>query len=72
MAKYLSADKAVRVNTDTPMLTSFAASDTRQTVAPQGHDSTVYTIEVKGTHVMITRRSAKASERMYLELKKGV
>lgn len=67
IAKYRSADSAVSVNTDTPILTSFAASDTRQTVAPHGQDSTVYTMDVNGTHVMITRRSASARERMYLK-----
>lgn len=67
IAKYLSAESAVRVNTDTPMLTSFALSDTLQTVSPHGHDSKVYTIDVNGTQVMMTRRSARARERMYLE-----
>lgn len=68
IAKYLSADRAVRVNTDTPILTSLAASDTLQTVSPHGQDSTVYTIDVNGTQVMMTRRSARAKERIYLEI----
>lgn len=67
IAKYLSAESAVRVNTDTPILTSLAASDTLQTVSPQGQDSKVYTIDVNGTQVMMTRRSARARESMYLE-----
>lgn len=48
------------------MLTSLAASETRQTVEPHGQDSSVYTIDVKGTQVMITRRSANASDKIYL------
>lgn len=52
------------------MLTSLAVSDTLQTVAPHGHDSSVYTMEVNGTHVIMTRRSASARDRMYLEREK--
>lgn len=69
MAQYLSADRAVSVKTDTPMLMSLADSETLHTTTPHGHDSTVYRIEVKGMTVMMTSRSAKASEKMYLKKK---
>lgn len=39
MAQYLSALRAVSVNTDTPIDTSFANSDTLQMSSPYGHDS---------------------------------
>lgn len=55
------------MNTDTPILTSLAASDTRQTVSPHGQDSTVYTMDVNGTQIIITNKSASANERMYLK-----
>jgi len=38
---YLSAAKAAKVNTDTPMEISLAYSDILQIVVPHGHDSTV-------------------------------
>lgn len=66
-AQYLSTDKAVRVNTETPMEMFLDISDTLHTQTPHGHDSTVYRIEVNGTQVKITRRSANAREKMYLK-----
>lgn len=38
---YLSADKAVKVNTDTPIEISLAHSDNLQIIKPHGHDSNV-------------------------------
>lgn len=68
MAQYRSADRAVKVKTDTPMDTSFADSVMRHNNAPHGHDSSVYTIEANGTHIKITSKSANASENMYLKI----
>lgn len=67
MAKNRSADKAVKVKTDTPTDISLAVSETLQINSPHGHDSTVYTTEVKGTLVIITNKSAKARDKMYLK-----
>lgn len=64
MAQYRSADRAVRVNTETPMDMSFTVSDNLQSAVPQGQYSTVYTIEVNGTQVNITSKSASASDNM--------
>lgn len=64
MAKKRSAERAVNVNTDTPMENSLPVSESLQMSSPHGHDSTVYTVDVKGTVVTITRRSAMAKERM--------
>lgn len=69
MAQYLSADKAVNVKTDTPMERLFTVSDNLHMPTPQGQYSTVYKIEVKGTQVNITKRSASAKDKMYLEIK---
>lgn len=69
MAQYLSADRAVNVNTDTPMLTSLAVSDILQISSPQGQDSSVYMTETNGTQMRITNRSASAKEKMYLTKK---
>lgn len=66
IAKNRSADKAVRVNTDTPIDISLMVSDNLQTASPQGQESTVYTVDVNGTHVIITSRSAKANDKIYL------
>lgn len=41
MAQYLSADNAVKVNTDTPIDISFAHSVIRHNAEPHGHDSKV-------------------------------
>lgn len=67
MAQYLSAERAVRVNTDTPIEISLAVSDNLHTNVPQGQDSRVYTKDVKGTQVMMTSKSASANEKMYLK-----
>lgn len=64
MAQYLSAARAVRVNTETPTEMSFANSERRQRVLPSGEDSVVYTIMAKGTQMIITSRSASANEKM--------
>lgn len=69
MAKNLSADNAVSVKIDTPMDMSLAVSEILQISSPHGHDSMVYTIDVKGTLVIRTRRSANANERIYLKKK---
>lgn len=41
IAKNLSADSAVKVNTDTPIDMSLAVSDNLQISSPQGQESTV-------------------------------
>lgn len=41
MAQYRSADRAVRVKTDTPMEMSLAVSDSLHTIVPHGQDSRV-------------------------------
>lgn len=51
---HLSAAKAVRVKTETPMEMSLAHSESLQTARPQGQDSIVYRIDVNGTQVTIT------------------
>lgn len=58
------------MNTETPIEMSFANSVTRQSVPPHGHDSNVYTIDVNGTQISITSKSASASESIYLEISK--
>lgn len=67
MAKNRSLDKAVNVNTDTPIDTSFTNSDIVQMVLPHGHDSNVYTSDTNGTDVTMTSKSASANDRMYLK-----
>lgn len=69
MAQYRSADSAVSVKTDTPMLMSFPVSDILQMVSPHGHDSRVYITDTKGTQISITSKSASARENMYLQSK---
>lgn len=64
MAKNRSLDKAVNVNTETPMETSLTNSDIVQMVLPHGHDSSVYTNETNGTEVTINSKSASASDKM--------
>jgi hypothetical protein len=66
MAKYLSADRAVRVNTDTPMLRSLMNSENLQTNSPYGQDSIVYRVDVKGTQKRMTQRSPTAKDTIYL------
>ena len=66
MAKYRSADRAVNVKTDTPMETSLINSENLQTSRPYGQDSTVYTVEVKGTQKRMTSRSPTAKLQIYL------
>lgn len=66
MIIYLSALNAVSVNTDTPMETSLVASLSLHMSSPYGQDSTVYTVDVNGTHVMITNRSPSARLSMYV------
>lgn len=66
MAQYRSADKAVNVNTDTPIDISFAHSVIRHNADPHGHDSSVYNSDANGTHMIITNKSANANENMYL------
>lgn len=46
---------------------SFTVSDNLQSATPQGQYSTVYTIDVNGTQVIITNKSANANDRMYLK-----
>lgn len=70
MAQYRSAARAVSVKTETPMDISFAHSDNLHNAPPHGQDSKVYIIEANGTLVTITRRSAKASENIYLKISK--
>lgn len=48
------------------MLTSLAASDILHISSPHGQDSKVYIMETNGTQMRITRRSARAKEKMYL------
>lgn len=67
MAKNLSAERAVRVKMETAMDISLTVSDSLQMSWPHGHESTVYTMDVKGTLVIITNKSANASDNMYLE-----
>lgn len=67
IAKNRSLDKAVNVNTDTPIDTSFTNSDIVQIVLPHGHDSNVYISDTNGTDVTMTSKSANANDRMYLE-----
>lgn len=69
MAKNRSLDKAVSVNTETPIDTSFTNSDIVQMVLPHGHDSKVYTTDTNGTDVTMTSKSANANDSMYLEQK---
>lgn len=64
MAKKRFAESAVSVNTDTPTEMSFAVSDILQINSPHGQDSTVYIIDVNGTLVRITSRSASAKDKM--------
>lgn len=71
IAQYRSADRAVNVNTETPIEISFADSVMRQSIPPHGHDSNVYTIDASGTHIKITNKSARANENMYLAEKKN-
>lgn len=54
MAKNLSAESAVKVNTETPTEISLAHSETLQSTSPKGHESRIYTVKVNGTHVTIT------------------
>lgn len=54
MAKKRSAERAVRVKTDTPMEMSLAHSDTLHSIRPNGQESSTYTVKVNGTHVSIT------------------
>lgn len=68
MAKYRSPDNAVSVKTDTPIETSLKNSESVQSTLPQGHESTVYTVDVSGTEVTITSKSAKAKEKIYLKV----
>lgn len=56
------------MNTETPIEISFAVSEILQTAVPQGYDSTVYIIDINGTQVTITSRSARDRERMYLKI----
>lgn len=67
MAQYRSTDSAVNVKTETPMEISLADSVMRHSQLPHGHDSNVYTNDASGTQMMMTNRSASASENMYLE-----
>lgn len=67
IAKNRSLDNAVNVKTDTPIDTSFTNSDIIHIDSPHGHEATVYTIETNGTVVIITNKSAKASDKMYLK-----
>ena len=67
MAKNLSAESAVRVNTDTPIDMSWAVSESLHMSSPHGHDSTVYTTDVNGTLVINTSKSPSAKDNMYLK-----
>ena len=56
IAKKRSAERAVSVNTETPTEMSLAHSETLQSISPNGHESSTYTVNVNGTHVRITCR----------------
>jgi len=64
MAQYRSPDRAVSVNTDTPMDMSLKNSLMRHMFRSKGQLSCVYTIVATGTHTSITSRSARARDRM--------
>jgi len=66
MAKYLSAENPVKVNTEIPMLISFMNSENLQINSPKGQDSIVYRVDVNGIQKTITSRSPTAMERMNL------
>lgn len=38
----------------------------RHNAEPHGHDSSVYSSDANGTHIIITSKSANANENMYL------
>lgn len=54
------------MNTETPMEMSLVASLSLHISSPYGHDSTVYTVDVNGTHVIMTNRSPRARLSMYV------
>lgn len=54
IAKKRSADKAVRVKTETPIDTSFPTSDILHNIKPNGQESSTYAVLATGTAVKIT------------------
>lgn len=67
MAQYLSAERAVKVKTETPTEIVFVVSDNLHTPIPHGQPSVVYIRPVKGMHVTSRSKSARARERINLE-----
>lgn len=53
IAKYLSADKAVKVNTDTPTDKSLMNSENLHTTNPYGHESTIQIFSSKKVAIKI-------------------
>jgi len=71
MADCLSADRATRVKTDTPMLKSFMNSENLHINSPKGQDSIVYRMDVNGTQKRMTVRSPRAIDIIYLRSSKA-